>query len=87
MRILVVEDDPLLGDALQAGLRQRGFDADWVKDGIAAELALRGDPLPQSSSISACRASMASKCFGVSARGARTCLCSCSPRATPSTIG
>ena len=23
MRILVVEDDPLLGDALQAGLRQR----------------------------------------------------------------
>ena len=44
MRILVVEDDPLLGDALQAGLRQRGFDTDWVKDGIAAELALRGDP-------------------------------------------
>jgi DNA-binding response OmpR family regulator len=44
MRILVVEDDPLLGDALQAGLRQRGFDADWVKDGVAAELALRGDP-------------------------------------------
>ena len=43
MRILVVEDDPLLGDALQAGLRQRGFDADWVKDGVAAELALRGD--------------------------------------------
>lgn len=44
MRILVVEDDALLGDALQAGLRQRGFDADWVKDGVAAELALRGDP-------------------------------------------
>ena len=41
MRILVVEDDPLLGDALQAGLRQRAFEADWVKDGIAAELALR----------------------------------------------
>lgn len=44
MRILVVEDDPLLGDALHAGLRQRGFDADWVKDGVAAELALRGEP-------------------------------------------
>ncbi|HEX8013224.1 MAG TPA: winged helix-turn-helix domain-containing protein [Casimicrobiaceae bacterium] len=41
MRILVVEDDSLLGDALQAGLRQRAFDADWVKDGVAAELALR----------------------------------------------
>jgi two-component system OmpR family response regulator/two-component system response regulator QseB len=44
MRILVAEDDPLLGDALQVGLRQRGFDADWVKDGAAAELALRGEP-------------------------------------------
>jgi two-component system OmpR family response regulator/two-component system response regulator QseB len=41
MRVLVVEDDALLGDALQAGLRQRAFDADWVKDGVAAELALR----------------------------------------------
>jgi two-component system OmpR family response regulator/two-component system response regulator QseB len=40
MRILLAEDDPLLGDALQAGLRQRGFDADWVKDGIAAQTAL-----------------------------------------------
>jgi len=44
MRILVVEDDPLLGDALQAGLRQRGFDTDWVRDGVAGELALRGEP-------------------------------------------
>jgi two-component system OmpR family response regulator/two-component system response regulator QseB len=44
MRILVVEDDPLLGDGLKAGLRQRGFDVDWLKDGIAAELALRGEP-------------------------------------------
>ena len=44
MRILVVEDDPLLGDGLQAGLRQRGFDVDWRKDGVAAELAIRGEP-------------------------------------------
>lgn len=44
MRILVVEDDRLLGDALQAGLRQRGFDTDWVRDGVAAELAMRGEP-------------------------------------------
>ena len=43
MRILVVEDDPLLGDALAAGLRQRQFDVDWVRDGIAAEHALRGE--------------------------------------------
>jgi two-component system OmpR family response regulator/two-component system response regulator QseB len=43
MRILVVEDDQLLGDALQSGLKQRGFDVDWVKDGIAAELALSAE--------------------------------------------
>ena len=43
MRVLLVEDDPLLGDALQAGLRQCGFAADWVKDGLAADAALRAD--------------------------------------------
>jgi DNA-binding response OmpR family regulator len=43
MRILVAEDDPLLGDALQAGLRQRGFDADWVRDGVAADMALAAE--------------------------------------------
>lgn len=41
MRILVVEDDPLLGEALGIGMRQRGFAADWVRDGIAAETALK----------------------------------------------
>jgi two-component system, OmpR family, response regulator len=41
MRILVVEDDPLLGDGLKAGLAQAGFATDWVQDGIAAELALK----------------------------------------------
>lgn len=40
MRILVVEDDPLLGDALQAGLKQAGQAADWVRDGIGALNAL-----------------------------------------------
>ena len=40
MRILVVEDDALLGDAIQAGLRQQGFVADWVRDGVASDLAL-----------------------------------------------
>jgi two-component system response regulator QseB len=43
MRVLLVEDDPLLGDALRSGLRQRGFDIDWARDGIAARLAMRGE--------------------------------------------
>ena len=41
MRILAVEDDPLLGDGIQAGLVQAGFAVDWVRDGVAAEVALR----------------------------------------------
>jgi DNA-binding response OmpR family regulator len=41
MRVLVVEDDPLLGDGIKAGLAQAGFSPDWVRDGIAAELALK----------------------------------------------
>ena len=40
MRILLVEDDALLGDGAKAGLAQAGFAVDWVKDGVAAELAL-----------------------------------------------
>jgi DNA-binding response OmpR family regulator len=40
MRILLAEDDELLGDALQAGLRQMGFDVDWVRDGAQAAEAL-----------------------------------------------
>ncbi len=44
MRILLAEDDPLLGDGLRAGLRQRGFQVDWVRDGLAAECELRAEP-------------------------------------------
>jgi two-component system response regulator QseB len=43
MRILLVEDDELLGDGLQAGLIQRSYTVDWVKDGLAAEQALEYD--------------------------------------------
>jgi DNA-binding response OmpR family regulator len=44
MRILLAEDDPLLGDGLRAGLRQLGFLVDWVRDGVAAERELRAQP-------------------------------------------
>ena len=37
MRILLAEDDELLGDGLRAGLRQAGFQVDWVRDGAAAD--------------------------------------------------
>ncbi|MGZ5250455.1 MAG: response regulator transcription factor, partial [Caldimonas sp.] len=43
MRILLAEDDLLLGDGLRAGLRQLGFLVDWVRDGEAAERELRAE--------------------------------------------
>ena len=44
MRILLAEDDTLLGDGLRAGLRLAGFQVDWVHDGLAAERELRAQP-------------------------------------------
>ena len=44
MRILVVENDSLLGDAIQAGLTEMGDAVDWVRDGVAAEQALDTAP-------------------------------------------
>jgi two-component system response regulator QseB len=40
MRLLLAEDDPMIGEAVRAGLHQQGFAVDWVQDGAAAELAL-----------------------------------------------
>lgn len=42
MRVLLAEDDAMLGDGLRAGLRQLGFQVDWVRDGLAAEHELSG---------------------------------------------
>jgi len=44
MRILIVEDDALLGDAIQAGLKQSGYAADWVRDGALADQVLATEP-------------------------------------------
>src|SRR3954463_2827685 len=40
MRVLVVEDDPMIGRAVLAGLHEQGYAVDWVRDGAEAELAL-----------------------------------------------
>jgi two-component system response regulator QseB len=40
MRVLIVEDDTMIGRALVSGLEESGYAADWVRDGTAAELAL-----------------------------------------------
>lgn len=40
MRILLVEDDELLGDGIRTGLRHYGYTVDWVKDGRSAHRVL-----------------------------------------------
>jgi len=40
MRILLIEDDAMIGKAVRQGLAQAGFAVDWVTDGRAAELSL-----------------------------------------------
>jgi two-component system response regulator QseB len=41
MRLLLIEDDPMIGAGMQQALRQDGYAVDWVRDGVAAELAVR----------------------------------------------
>ncbi len=43
MRLLLVEDDTMIGESVRQGLRQDGFVIDWVQDGKAAELALSNE--------------------------------------------
>jgi two-component system response regulator QseB len=40
MRLLLVEDDPMIGKAVSLGLQRAGFAVDWARDGRAAELAM-----------------------------------------------
>ncbi len=43
MRLLLVEDDEMLGNGVQAGLTQAGYAVDWVKDGEAADMFLAAE--------------------------------------------
>jgi two-component system response regulator QseB len=40
MRLLLVEDDTMIGEAVRLGLRKQGLAVDWVQDGVAAKSAL-----------------------------------------------
>ena len=40
MRILLIEDDALIGDGLKVGLEKLGFSVDWFTDGAEGEEAL-----------------------------------------------
>jgi two-component system OmpR family response regulator/two-component system response regulator QseB len=42
VRLLLVEDDPMIGESIDDGLRGENYAVDWVRDGRDAELALGG---------------------------------------------
>ena len=44
MRLLLVEDDSMIGEAARQGLRQEGHTVDWVRDGREAEAAVAAAP-------------------------------------------
>jgi two-component system response regulator QseB len=44
MRLLLAEDDTMIGEAVREGLRRQGFAVDWVTDGVAAARALTDEP-------------------------------------------
>jgi DNA-binding response OmpR family regulator len=43
MRLLIAEDDPLLGEGLSSALGRAGFSVIWVRDGKAAIAAIESD--------------------------------------------
>ena len=43
MRLLLVEDDAMIGESVRKGLRPEGLVVDWVRDGLAPELALKNE--------------------------------------------
>ncbi|CAN5181144.1 response regulator [soil metagenome] len=43
MRILLVEDDRMIGDSVRTSLRQDGYVVDWVREGRAAESAMTSE--------------------------------------------
>ncbi|HVH83367.1 MAG TPA: response regulator, partial [Steroidobacteraceae bacterium] len=44
MRLLLVEDDSMIGEAIRAGLKRDGFAVDWVRDTASAGRALEAEP-------------------------------------------
>jgi DNA-binding response OmpR family regulator len=43
MRVLLVEDDPMIGDSVRTSLRQEGYAVDWIRNGRLADTALASE--------------------------------------------
>ncbi len=43
MKLLLIEDDPMIGKSIRDGLRREGYSVDWVRDGCSGELAVNAE--------------------------------------------
>jgi two-component system response regulator QseB len=43
MRVLLIEDDAMIGEAVRTGLRQDGFTVDWVREAEAGDAAIKAE--------------------------------------------
>lgn len=43
MRLLLIEDDPMIGKSIREGLKRDGYSVDWVRDGWAGEQSAKSE--------------------------------------------
>ena len=75
MRVLLVEDDRMIGDAVQTALRDASHAVDWVHDGAAALSAASSQRYDVMLLDPACRARTVSPCCANCASKAARCPC------------
>ncbi len=75
MRLLFLEDDVMIGEAVLDLLRAEQYAVDWVKDGEAAESALRTQQYDLVMLAWVCRAATAWRCCAACAPASSACRC------------
>ena len=81
MRVLLVEDDPMIGATLAAALKDASYATDWVQDGLAALTTLDCQHYDRSCSTWPARQGRLEVLASLRARAITRCPCSSSPHA------
>ena len=68
MRILLIEDDRMIGTAIELALKDAAYAVDWVTDGETAVHAAENESTSWPCSILGCRKRTAARCFGACVR-------------------
>ena len=75
MRILLLEDDPDIGEGIHLGLKKHGIQADWLQSGRLGLNALSSAPTMPPYLIWGCLKSTACACWHIGASKATTRRC------------